>query len=530
MSSRLAPSGVVVDHLRARGTNVDRLRVTRLLAAADIRPRRMPASAILCVRSFRGRLPLRPSADWERSVADSLEQVWRTAARPVHGPVPAAAEAVLFADEAELLACLASDASRGTLDQAWWWRGLGLRGPTMASVAAVWLAAAEYVPAALVHLAAAGELGQVLQQVASAMTWELVTAIVDRFGLTELAVRLNGVGASDQGLRHGVHLDQPSQLQPLAGVGQLGSRRSLMPPPWYALAPEGSEPGLDPPRQLLAGVGLLLQRSPATVRSGVFAQAAMEWYVRALLPLQAEVVSHAPPGQVAPVLRRSASARLTHPWDEEAGMPSTETPGASPSSGQAVSLTSVTVSVPLPVDDATLSDAPRITLWTAPEPLQAAAIDTELGGAFFLVDLALALDWYADFTRPTTPGLPLPIWEFLALSARHLVGQRAASDQLWSTLAGLTGHALRVREPWARWLVHQIPFLRTELRGWLHIARRIDLGQLLCLHAAHLEVSDTRVDVHFALADHPIAIRRAGLDRDPGWVPAAGRFIAFHFD
>jgi hypothetical protein len=27
----------------------------------------------------------------------------------------------------------------------------------------------------------------------------------------------------------------------------------------------------------------------------------------------------------------------------------------------------------------------------------------------------------------------------------------------------------------------------------------------------------------------PLQIRFAGLDRDPGWVPAAGRFITFHF-
>jgi hypothetical protein len=35
--------------------------------------------------------------------------------------------------------------------------------------------------------------------------------------------------------------------------------------------------------------------------------------------------------------------------------------------------------------------------------------------------------------------------------------------------------------------------------------------------------------INFALAELPIEIRIAGLDRDPGWVPAAGRFIAFHF-
>jgi hypothetical protein len=43
-------------------------------------------------------------------------------------------------------------------------------------------------------------------------------------------------------------------------------------------------------------------------------------------------------------------------------------------------------------------------------------------------------------------------------------------------------------------------------------------------------LSPTRLDVSFDLATHPLAIRAAGLDRDPGWIPAAGRSVAFHFE
>ena len=32
-----------------------------------------------------------------------------------------------------------------------------------------------------------------------------------------------------------------------------------------------------------------------------------------------------------------------------------------------------------------------------------------------------------------------------------------------------------------------------------------------------------------ALADLPIAVRMAGLDRDPGWLPAEGRVLRFEF-
>jgi len=37
------------------------------------------------------------------------------------------------------------------------------------------------------------------------------------------------------------------------------------------------------------------------------------------------------------------------------------------------------------------------------------------------------------------------------------------------------------------------------------------------------------LDLFFELSEHPLEIRLAGLDRDPGWVPAAGRFVRFHY-
>jgi hypothetical protein len=47
---------------------------------------------------------------------------------------------------------------------------------------------------------------------------------------------------------------------------------------------------------------------------------------------------------------------------------------------------------------------------------------------------------------------------------------------------------------------------------------------------ARIYAGDVRVDVIFPLGELPIAVRLAGLDRNPGWVPAAGRDIRFHFE
>ena len=56
------------------------------------------------------------------------------------------------------------------------------------------------------------------------------------------------------------------------------------------------------------------------------------------------------------------------------------------------------------------------------------------------------------------------------------------------------------------------------------------LGPTLCQARARIFVTADRLDVMLSLDEHPVAIRLAGLDRDPGWVPAAGRFVAFHFE
>jgi hypothetical protein len=52
----------------------------------------------------------------------------------------------------------------------------------------------------------------------------------------------------------------------------------------------------------------------------------------------------------------------------------------------------------------------------------------------------------------------------------------------------------------------------------------------VCRQDADVCVSQQRVEVRFALATHPLALRLSGLDRDPGWLPAAGREIAFNYD
>jgi hypothetical protein len=54
--------------------------------------------------------------------------------------------------------------------------------------------------------------------------------------------------------------------------------------------------------------------------------------------------------------------------------------------------------------------------------------------------------------------------------------------------------------------------------------------RMLIRRYGRIAVTPAHVEVSFSLETHPIEIRMAGLDRDPGWIPEAGRHVAFHFD
>jgi hypothetical protein len=255
--------------------------------------------------------------------------------------------------------------------------------------------------------------------------------------------------------------------------------------------------------------------------------------------------------------------------------------------------------------------------WVTPaEQLLEAEIMTRFGGLFFLINLGLFLELYGDFTAPLAPGLPLPIWDFVALLGERLLGRQLHGDPVWALLAGLAGrdthtapgagfeppdewridavwlaplphvrvwrwavvrerlqviHAagflvidvprderplaeqlavemqtyaphyevalaaaskglhLHGRTPCARWFERLTAYVRVRLRHALGQRNTRAAGRQLCLVPTHVTATSTHLDVSISLGELPVAIRLAGLDRDPGWVPAAGRFVAFHF-
>jgi hypothetical protein len=155
-------------------------------------------------------------------------------------------------------------------------------------------------------------------------------------------------------------------------------------------------------------------------------------------------------------------------------------------------------------------------------------VRTQFGGVFYLLNAALALQLYSDFTAPRGANLRLSPWDWLALVGRAWFGREFVRDPVWELLASLAGReGRRLRRP--RWLNAQLEKLRVRLGLALGDEGAAEIPALVCRYSADIAVTASRVDVRLALADLPLALRVAGLDRDPGWIPAAGRSVAFHF-
>lgn len=604
----------------AAGTAIRRLRVPAPAAAparrlverclADLAPQRygLPPAAVLVVRRVRVAWP----ALFASSMNDPLAALARQAVRPATaGCVGAAVNAVWFADEAELLACLARDALGGAASMPWWWSVLLGRTADALAARQHWQASARFAPLAMAVLEASGTDREWVQswgrEGRAAMLQALATEFPVGPALRAAVAAGDDAGPWQRGPRLAsawfAGLPAPAAAPPVpvpparpdAATAMLRLMRLLRTDPQRAADPAAVSV-VGPGRLHVAGgtgPGVGADGAPTTARAPALpttpaapaVPAAPRVATRRAEPTAARphrpftaapAVESPPPGQTA----ERAVAVLAHPGTEaRAYRPG---PAASPPA------------------TTTNHFAPADAGAACPMP----ALDTRYGGAFFLLNAALALGFYGDFTRPLQPGLPVSPWRFLHDAARGWIGREFTADPLHAWLqARLAGTAAAPPlpaawqaqaawlepfsadpRPWhavadagGLWLQHPAGFLVARQAGAgaadlaslldqvgppgrsieLHrsprchrppqllavlrplVAARIGLAlgmpagaavRLLLARTARLQAAAARLDLHFSLAHLPLALRFAGLDRDPGWLPAAGCDIRFHFD
>lgn len=618
MPTGWADTETVVSKLTLKGKGLDTLtaaqRLTRLLQSVDLQPPGFARDAILCIRRCRTQVPASwiaqshvtaPSHEWQQRLHRSIEQLLHRAGRPAVEAVSPAAEAVWFANRAELLACVAKDWRDGRLLSRWWWQSLFPERDYSALFLRAWQESPEYIPSALHLLARMEQLLPVMRQLATHEAGTLRREVERAFGLT--------------------HLTGEFSLEPTEATDETSRSEITRYSLWHSTVPELLSGGLSIEQEQFVGIGLLLHRAPSVVRSTAFARHYHQHY-RAIadnreVPNDDMVAPSAPRepsiqflNHVAPDVVPSGHAdhlatTLTEELERREGpfQRSRQTSGrGEPVIGQS------SVEQRRSTSFAPKSKTPiNQQLWTQSE---AQTLESEYGGVFYLINVGLFLELYGDFTQPLRSGLSLPIWDFLALVGERLIGSALREDPLWPWLSQLAGRELsqpagstfdpptewRVppewlrsfsgTEPWRwawaegrlrvwhssdfmvfdcameeepspeavrtllqdyrrdgeviridgpssalgfkpldRWLAWLLPYLQARVARSLACGVSDDWPALLLKHRATIACTDTKLDVTFSLNQHPLAIRIAGLDRDPGWVPAAGRFIAFHY-
>ena len=641
------PSTTYIRRLRATANEPDslalQLRLLALLNTATHHPHDLPATASVCIRALRAKLPLQrvdPLAA-HGALDGLLASIVRSAARPAQGLVPADAPAVLFADRAELLACLARDWLAGAVINQWWWRGLLANSDIQRAVVAAWLESPEYVPAALHQLATTGQLVPFVRALDHVDTMELGHRVTRSFALPQAQTALDRISSI---------IRAPSNPPPVVrqSIDSAQSGAALAPAHVLQSVRELDGAGLTPTQRAVAMMGLLIIRAPAVVRVPSFGQDLLRW-IGIDAPDEAPVVANIPsqlkpPGRVERGVVEHDASHIDPPKSTSAPTPHSS-PVIPPATRQPTQVLGSAAPESQPRDGANLNAAAIASdlAWAVPEfnpaslfgaeprlgladgtivavepehrsfQLLTEEVETAFGGVFYLINLGLFLGLYGDFTMPLQPGIALPIWDFAALLGHQLIGAEIETDPVWLLLGRLAGREpaappgaafeppnewrvpqewlvpfpergawrwsedearLRVKHPAGfcvldapcdgsasehqlqtelalypdsraglvpgeietllgspleRWLSWLMPYVRARLERALNLDDTAELPDLLLRHTGRVRITTTQLDVVLSLADLPIAVRLSGLDRDPGWVPAAGRFIAFHF-
>ena len=233
---------------RSSDPQADSKHVARLLRSASLHPASLPESATLIVRRLVDPMPSRlrarpvdvaPDASWQRAVAETLEKLVTSAARPAYGAVPAEINSVLFYDRSEVLAALALDWMSGALALQWWWREL-LRGrDAVTALLQEWIQSPRYVPGALDLLSRRSRAVQFVQRLPQQAASELLEAVSLDSGIPRV---VSALAPPENSSQNGDEVPSPpvtSRAQP---------QRTIIAPPTPSLfwVPELSPPDCPP--------------------------------------------------------------------------------------------------------------------------------------------------------------------------------------------------------------------------------------------------------------------------------------------
>ncbi len=586
--------------LRVRGTARNaialRQRVGRQLQGAEFAPVELPESAILIIRRMNDPLPgvfgdprqmLAPFS-WQVSVRDTVQAFLNGAVRPVGGQISETADAVLFADEAELKAAILTAIVSGRAAQCWWmhrvhlttgWTSGTYDAGDRHSLAPLLAAGPELIPAVFAVLATWRCAEDVTAGISDSGVKNLLQVIASALRVSKHVVGTDDCGDVANALVPESQGDDEQRR--LAGAHDNERLTGVPPEPWQPwLIANCVGAGLDAHRRCLLGTALALHVAPSAVRGNPFvAKAAAYWRYRSAATGAAfesstaagehrsgavrrtnEFVEPLPDGEdselpvAADSIRQDASVEpqrnpdlepadsAVSNWQRVEATPrgGTGNPDRSRRSeiaGHDLNQTELTGPPALsPKSEPVASvsgekNAPKQATFSGEQ------YRTQLGGVLYLIhvleDLAVPVA-FADDWPELAQANP---WQVLSEVARCLLGNDTdefSDDAIWAVLDRLAmqdpssadtrsgdGHG------WAKAIADAA---RRRLREALSPDRnRKDWLQRLLVFDATLYLTSSHVDLIVDINQIWLPVRRAGLDRNPGWLADYGRVVLFHF-
>ena len=576
----MLPTQPIIGTLRVRTRRRDeaalRLDVERQLAASALTARHLAPAAILLIRKLDDPLPRRlREPEWQQALQTRIDALCAAATRPALGRIDARSDALLFVDEAEMLACLALDlASAG--DPASWWRRAVARFLRHANLRALLAGQPRLLPAAFSQL----EQWQSLARVVGALTHDEALALCDEFAA---ANELRAVLRAVETCRRILGASDAEPAPPVTGSFSLSSvdRSDLSEPaPHTPNDASPASPGtgtridtwipsgcrsLGIAQQLLIAAVLGFRAAPTQLAAPRVAFEFRRWLIANTRP-------RASPGATDPPMRvaespRAAGIELPTP---DAGV---QIPISTPAVDTVTRAAALEPNEPEPPPSAAQDEAPA----EAEPDARLDGLETGLGGLLYLINVMGHLELPGSFESSCGLASSTGFAGTLEALARVLAGLRGdelAHDPIWAILAGLDGRepnepprAAGLRLPdklpaaWLEQLGDGTPVPRDSdrlaiealrragwppaLLDWLQlvmpfigwrIARACGLDsvdeavRLLIELPARVYVTASHVDVVTSIENIRVPVRLAGLDRSPGWVRSLQRVVLFHFE
>lgn len=498
----------IVSKLRVKGERLDsvatRLYFERLFGADNFLSQNLPPKAIVSIRKLRDPSPralrltrsnLIDSDAWRNSVAREIEKLYRSAFRPIREMVPAQAQSVVFADNSELLACLASDWSEGLLAENWWWQGLFPNLQHSQTIARIWIESAEFAPFALQILAKQAKAVRFVNKLQPNEISALLRQIITVFGLDKLqkilfeSFETNEKSAALPAKK----LIEKKKKSPEAFFFASLQTRS----PWSEFVPETRHSVLSFQQQSLLGIGLMLARVPRLVRSSEFARQVKIFRAEFEISRTTEKSKHKILKEKKkreikkfPLLQKKFKSAPVLPESEIKARQSSEKKAIkifedSPKSvekaaepfGSSGDLKSEVFSPSEKVKEKSKklvfedfpsaktfdnqeseketksrrAEKPVIPKIVSPKAVEETnfefveetdfefIVETRFGGVFYLLNLGLYLNLYRDFTESGEAEIDLNVWDFVALLGLEFLGRKIKKDSVWKLLEWLAG-------------------------------------------------------------------------------------------